>query len=104
VPYLKVAGKDGKTRYLPLHPGTQALVHDYLDAAGHGADEHGALFRPVKNNRTGHLDETITPDGIYKRVRVYSAEFGFEVGAQSLRATAATTALGHKSDIAEVQE
>src|SRR6204780_4303296 len=30
VPHLKVSGKGGKTRYLPLHPGTQALVHDYL--------------------------------------------------------------------------
>ena len=36
VPHLKVSGKGGKTRYLPLHPGTNALIHDYLDAAGHG--------------------------------------------------------------------
>ena len=46
VPHLKVAGKGEKTRYLPLHPGTNELVHDYLDAAGHGDDENGALFRP----------------------------------------------------------
>jgi hypothetical protein len=26
-------------------------------------DEHGALFRPVKNNTAGHLEEAITPDG-----------------------------------------
>jgi integrase/recombinase XerD len=31
-------------RFLPLHPGTNALIHDYLDAAGHGQDENGALF------------------------------------------------------------
>ena len=48
VPHLKVSGKGGKTRYLPLHPGTHALIHDYLDAAGHGTDDAGALFRPVK--------------------------------------------------------
>jgi site-specific recombinase XerC len=53
VPHLKVSGKGGKTRYLPLHPGTQALVHDYLEAVGHGADESGALFRPIRNNTTG---------------------------------------------------
>ena len=53
VPHLKVSGKGGKTRYLPLHPGTHALIHDYLDAAGHGTDENGALFRPIRNNRTG---------------------------------------------------
>ena len=29
VPHLRVSGKGGKTRYLPLHPGTNALVHDY---------------------------------------------------------------------------
>jgi hypothetical protein len=45
VPHLKVSGKGGKTRYLPLHPGTHALIHEYLDAAGHGA--HGAgMARP----------------------------------------------------------
>ena len=60
VPHLKVSGKGGKTRYLPLHPGTNGLINDYLDAAGHGADESGALFRPVKNNATGRLDTAIT--------------------------------------------
>jgi integrase/recombinase XerD len=55
VPHLKVSGKGGKTRYLPLHPGTHALIHDYLAAAGHGEDDNGALFRPVRNNSTGRL-------------------------------------------------
>src|SRR5579863_3871217 len=50
VPHLKVAGKGDKTRYLPLHPGTHGLINDYLDVAGHGFDEAGALFRPVRNN------------------------------------------------------
>jgi integrase len=104
VPHLKVSGKGGKTRYLPLHPGTQALLHDYLAAAGHGSDENGALFRPIRNNRTGRLIEAITPDGIYKLVRAYSAQLGFEIGAHALRATAATNALDHEADIAKVQE
>ena len=56
VPHLKVSGKGGKVRYLPLHPGTQGLIHDYFGAAGHGTDENGALFRPIKNNRTGERD------------------------------------------------
>jgi len=46
VPHLKVSGKGGKTRYLPLHPGTNGLINEYLEAAAHGADEGGALFRP----------------------------------------------------------
>ena len=46
----------------------------------------------------------MTPDAIYKLVREYSATLGFEIGAHSLRATAATNALDHGADIAKVQE
>jgi len=104
VPHLKVSGKGGKTRYLPLHPGTNSLINDYLDAAGHTEDESGALFRPIKNNRTGRLERAITADGVYRLVRSYSAQLGFEIGAHALRATAATNALDHQADIAKVQE
>jgi integrase/recombinase XerD len=104
VPHLKVAGKGEKTRYLPLHPGTNELLHDYLETAGHGEDENGALFRPIRNNRTGRLDKALTPDAVYRLVRRYSAQLGFEIGAHALRATAATNALDHQADIAKVQE
>jgi hypothetical protein len=66
VPHLKVEGKGDKTRFLPLHPGTNALIHDYLDAASHGEDENGALFRPIKNNRGKTLERALTPDAVYK--------------------------------------
>ena len=85
-------------------PAPTALINDYLDAAGHGADENGALFRPVRNNRTGRLERAITADGVYRLVRAYSAQLGFEIGAHALRATAATNALDHQADIAKVQE
>jgi len=104
VPHLKVSGKGGKTRYVPLHPGTNTLLHDYLEAAGHSSDEAGALFRPIRNNRTGTLERAITADGVYKLVRTYSAQLGFESGAHALRATAATNALDNQADIAKVQE
>ena len=104
VPHLKVSGKGGKTRYVPLHPGTNGLINDYLDAAGHSLDDSGALFRPVRNNRTGRLEGAITADGVYRLVRGYSARLGFQIGAHSLRATAATNALDHQADIAKVQE
>ena len=104
VPHLKVSGKGGKTRYVPLHPGTNGLINDYLDAAGHGLDDSGALFRPVRNNRTGRLQGAITADGVYRLVRGYSGKLGFLIGAHSLRATAATNALDHQADIAKVQE
>jgi integrase/recombinase XerD len=104
VPHLRVSGKGEKTRYLPLHPGTNELIHDYLEAAGHGTDDNGALFRPIRNNRTGQLDKALDPDMVYKLVRGYSAELGFEIGAHALRATAATNALDNQADIAKVQE
>jgi integrase/recombinase XerD len=103
VPHLKVSGKGGKTRYVPLHPAAGGLIHDYLELAGHGNDQAGALFRPVSNNSRGS-SKAITPDGIYKLVRAYSTELGFTIGAHSLRATAATNALDHQADIAKVQE
>ena len=104
MPHLKVSGKGGKTRYLPLHPGTNALIHDYLAIAGHGEDETGALFRPLRNNRTGEMENAITPDGVYRLVRAYSKLLSFEIGAHALRATAAINALDHQADIAKVQE
>src|SRR3954471_11979455 len=103
-PSCEVSGKGGKTRYVPLHPGTNALIHEYLEAAGHSEDDTGALFRPVRNNTTGRLDKAITPPAIYKLVLAYSAALGFEIGAHALRATAATNALDHQADIAKVQE
>jgi integrase/recombinase XerD len=104
VPHLKISGKGGKTRYVPLHPAAGGLIHDYLERAGHGSDESGALFRPVSNNTKTGSGKGITPDGVYKLVRAYSGKLGFEIGAHSLRATAATNALDHQADIAKVQE
>jgi site-specific recombinase XerD len=104
VAHLKVSGKGEKTRYVPLHPAASGLILEYLEAAGHGSDDTGALFRPLRNTRTGRLDNAITPDGIYKLVRKYSGAVGKEVGAHALRATAATNALDHEADIAKVQE
>ena len=110
VPHLKVEGKGEKLRFLPLHPGTNALIHDYLEAVGHGEDEYGALFRPIKNNRTGTLDKHLEPGSVYRNIiQKYGRETGINaevVGlcVHSLRATAATNALSHEADIAKVQE
>ncbi|MDH5573174.1 MAG: tyrosine-type recombinase/integrase [Gammaproteobacteria bacterium] len=104
VPHLKVSGKGGKTRYVPLHPAASGLIHDYLEAAGHALEENGALFRSISNNRVVSSQKAITPDAVYKMVREYSEKLGFKIGAHALRATAATNALDHQADIAKVQE
>jgi integrase/recombinase XerD len=99
VPHLRIHGKGGKIRH--VHPGTQALVTDYLEASGH---TRGALFRPIRNNRTGQLDKALSADAIYKLVRRYAQQLGVKIGAHALRATVATNALEHEADIAKVQE
>jgi integrase/recombinase XerD len=97
VPHLRVHGKGNKTRYIPLHASTQELLNDYLDDARHAADTEGVLFRPVSNNRTGKLDDTITPDGVYKLVRRYALALGLKIAAHALRAVRITGFDGHEA-------
>ncbi len=104
VVHIKVAGKGGRTRYLPIHPLVSGLIHDYLEVAGHILDESGPLFRSLSNRVSKSKNVGITPDAIYKIVRFYSEKLGFRIGVHSLRATAATNALDHMADIAKVQE
>jgi site-specific recombinase XerD len=106
--HLRVHGKGSKLRYLPLHPGTAEVITEYVEALGHGQDPSAPLFRPVRNNLTGTLDEPMTTDGVYKTVQYYARKIGIgdieRLGVHALRATAATNALDHEADIAKVQE
>jgi len=105
--HLRVEGKGSKTRYVPAHPAAIEAIKSYLDVAGHGEEKKSALFRPVRNNRTGALDEAMTGDGIYKMVKRYATAAGVHVDGlclHALRATAATNALEHEADIGFVQE
>jgi site-specific recombinase XerD len=100
--HLRVHGKGGKLRYVPLHPASAERLHTYLEAAGHGAVPDAPLFQPMR--RTG---AAITADGVYKCVLAWAAHAKISVdgfGVHSLRATAATNALDHEADIAKVQE
>jgi len=106
VMHFTVFGKGSKTRYVPVHPAALSAIQEYLSLAGHGDDRPGALFRPVRNNRTGKLDGALTGDGIYKLLRWYGAKAGITMDGlclHALRATAATNALEHQADIAYVQ-
>ncbi len=105
--HFKVAGKGSKTRFVPAHPAAVEAISAYLEAAEHGEDRKSALFRPVRNNRTGTLENGITGDGVYRMVKAYAAAAEIHVDGlclHALRATAATNALDHAADIAYVQE
>jgi integrase/recombinase XerD len=111
VMHFRIKGKRAKIRFIPVNPAAQRMIEGYLDLTDHHrGDMEGALFRPVKNNRTGRLDRHLDPASIYRNiVRKYGLETGISADVNglcvhSLRATAATNALSHDSDIAKVQE
>jgi integrase len=79
VMHLRIQGKGGKLRYLPLHTGTAEVIDGYLEAAGHGDDAQGALFRPLKNNRHDDPRVSITTDGVYKMLAGYAAVLKIDV-------------------------
>ena len=105
--HLHFLGKGNKNRYVPLHPAAAALIEDYLDAAGHRDDRHGAMFRPIRNNRTQKLDKSLSDKAIYYICKQYAKQIGIDEGLFSphaLRATAATNALEHNSDLKRVRD
>ncbi len=110
VMHFRIKGKRAKIRFVPVNAAAQRTIEDYLMLAGHRSDSEGALFRPVKNNRTGRLDGHLDPGSIYRNVvRKYGLATGISAEVNglcvhSLRATAATNALSHDSDIAKVQD
>lgn len=107
VRHLRVHGKRGKIRYVPVHARAIGFIEEYLDETGHRSDFDGALFRPV-NGRRDDEDRPLSPTSIYRNVVMhYARRIGLIVsgfGPHSLRATAATNALDHQADIAKVQE
>ena len=107
VPHLRVHGKGGKIRYIPTHVNTMTLIEEYLEAAGHGHVDNGALFRSVSNNAAGSA-AALTPGSVYADiVQRYLDKLGIKgenMGPHVMRATAATNALDNGADIAKVQE
>ena len=104
--HLRVHGKGGKLRYLPLHPVAAARLYAYLEQQE--ADQPSQpgprpLFRSLRGRTSG---AGISANGIYLVVAHWAKVAGIEVdglGVHGLRATAATNALEHDADIAKVQ-
>lgn len=104
IKHLRIHGKGGKLRFLPLHPVAAERIYVYLEASGHHqVDAKSPLFIPLRGKSTGL---GLSANGIYSVVGNYAKAVGIEVaglGVHGLRATAATNALEHEADIAKVQ-
>jgi integrase/recombinase XerD len=104
---LRVMRKGGRRDALAINPQTAARLRAYLDAARHGADIDGPLFRPLKHNgkrqeKRPHMDA----DAIDRVVRKYAGALGLDRGysAHSMRATFITTALEHGAQLEDAQK
>ena len=104
---LRVMRKGGRRDALAINPQTTARLRAYLDAAGHGADMDGPLFRPLKHNGKRRDERRgMDPDAIDRVVRKYAAALGLDRGysAHSMRATFITTALENGAQLEDVQK
>ena len=90
VMHFRIHGKRSKIRFVPVHPMVLRLIGEYLQMGKHGGgQEHKsldeALFRPVKNNRTGKLDKHFDPGSIYRNIlRKYGRETGINAEVNGL--------------------
>jgi site-specific recombinase XerD len=103
IKHLRVHGKGGKLRWLPLHPVAAERIHTYLEHDLERLPERGPLFRSIRGRTSG---AGLSANGIYNLVTDWAAAAGITVdglGVHGLRATAATNALEHDADIAKVQ-
>ena len=103
---LRVSRKGGRRDALAINPQTAARLRAYLEAAGHGPDFDGPLFRPLKHNGKRQDERRrMDPDAIDRVVRRYVGELGLDRGysAHSMRVTFITTALENGAQL-DVQD
>lgn len=93
---LRALRKGGRRDALAIHPNAVKRIRAYLDAAGHGDDLEGPLFRPLSDNRkTQSPRRAMHSDAIDRVLRKHAKALGLDRGysAHSMRATFITTAL-----------
>jgi len=92
---LRVIRKGGWREALAISPQAMVRLRTYLEAAGHGDDSDGRLFRPLHHNgKQRQMRRAMHPDAIDRVVRKYVMALGLGRGysAHSMRATFITTA------------
>jgi len=103
---LRIIRKGGRREALAVHPKAAQRIRAYLDAAGHGADLEGSLFRPLSHNRKRQeTRRAMNPDAIDRVLRKHATALGLDRGysAHSIRATFITTALENGCSLEDVQ-
>ena len=102
---LTIRGKGGKIRFLPVHPKAVASVSDYLEGCGYRENTDAPLF--VSSRPCGGALKAMTRPRIRELIERYAEIAHLSPAAirpHALRATAATNALEHGADIAQVQD
>jgi site-specific recombinase XerD len=103
VQHIRILGKGGKMRYIPLHSNAAERITQYLERTRLHEDKSNFMFTSLRGSKAGR---SLSADGIYKAVCHYAKVAGIDVaglGVHGLRVTAATNALEHHADIAQVQ-
>lgn len=104
---LKIKGKGGKERAVPLQPHLIEWVERYLRLSPLDlAKPKSTLFRPIKNPHNGDLEKAITPRSVWVIVKNYAKKAGIHkrVTPHSGRVTATGNALDHQAGLIEITE
>jgi integrase/recombinase XerD len=104
---LRIVRKGGRRDALAIHPQAAQRIRGYLEAAKHGEDLEGPMFRPLrKNKRNQEMRRAMHPDAVDRVLRKHARAIGLDRGysAHSMRATFITTTLENGASLEEVQK
>lgn len=98
-PVIRVTGKRGKTRQVPLLPQVRAAIEDYVARVPWGVERDAPLFRGAKGG-------PLSPGVIRKSVRAARVRLGLGTSTtpHALRHSFATHLLGRGADLRSLQE
>ena len=105
---VRVLGKGGKDRLLPVRPTVWAATLAYLEKSGRALSEElsdAPLFTPTRNQRGGTTAKALTPTMVWYIVvrHVKAAGIKKRITPHSLRHTAITLALDAGATIRQAQ-
>jgi integrase/recombinase XerD len=105
---VRVYGKGGKMRLLPVPLQVHEAILSYLERDGRGdalGSSDAPVFRPTKNPRYGGCtDKVLTADAIWRMVKRYAARAGAtKIDVHTLRHTSLTAALDGGASLRRVQ-